>query len=113
MTRYRIREDQSGVSIDLAEVGGSPDELLSAFEECASGQCSCPTYQFEKLASMDVHRNEDQIALLLESRYGTRFDPSAIAACLDHTVNRIEGRTSLDDATQIREPSSSEEDGRP
>jgi hypothetical protein len=110
MTRYRIREEQSGVSIDLTEVSGRQDELLNAFEDCASGQCSCPTDQFEKLASMDVHRNEDQIALRLESRYGTRFDPSAIAACLDHTVDRIP--TVADDATQIHEPSSSEVDGR-
>ena len=93
MTRYQIREEQSGVSIDLTDVGGHHDALLNAFEDCATGQCSCPTDQFEKLASIDVQRYEDQIALHLESRDGARFDPSAIAACLDHTVNRIEGRT--------------------
>ena len=93
MTRYRIREEQSAVSIDLTEVGGRQDEFLSAFAECASGQCSCPTDQFEKLASMDVHQGEDQIALRLNSKHGTRFDSSEIAACLDHTVNMIEGRT--------------------
>jgi hypothetical protein len=67
MTRYRIRDEQSAVSIDLTEVGGRQDEFLNAFAECASGQCSCPTDQFEKLASMDVHHGEDQIALRLNS----------------------------------------------
>jgi hypothetical protein len=42
---------------------------------------------------MDIHRGEDQIALRLESKYGTRFEASEIAACLDHTMNMIEGRT--------------------
>jgi hypothetical protein len=93
MTRYQIREKQSAVSIDLTDVGGHHDELLNAFEDYATGQCSCPTDQFEKLASMDVQRNAEQIVVRLESREGARFDPSAIAACLDHTVNRIEGRT--------------------
>ena len=93
MTRYQIREEQSGVSIDLTDACGHGDELLDAFEDCATGQCSCPTDQFEKLAAIDVQRYEDQIALHLESRDGARFDPSAIAACLDHTVNRVEGRT--------------------
>jgi hypothetical protein len=93
MTRYGIRDEQSAVSIDLTEVGGRQDEFLNAFAECASGQCSCPTDQFEKLASMKVHHGEDQIALRLNSKHGTRFDASDIAACLDHTVNKIEGRT--------------------
>jgi hypothetical protein len=93
MTRYRIREEQSAVSIELTEVGGRQDEFLNAFAGCASGQCSCPTDQFGKLASMDIHRGEDQIALRLESKYGTRFEASEIAACLDHTMTMIEGRT--------------------
>jgi hypothetical protein len=93
MTRYRIRDEQSAVSIDLTEVGGRQDELLNAFADCASGQCSCPTDQFEKLASIDVHHDEDQITLRLNSKHSTRLDSSEIAACLDHTVNKIEGRT--------------------
>ena len=42
---------------------------------------------------MDVHQSEDQIALRLNSKHGTRLDSSDIAACLDHTVNKIESRT--------------------
>ena len=93
MTRYRIRNEHSALSIDLTEVGGRQDEFLSAFAECWSGQRSCPTDQFEKLASMDVHQSEDQIALRLNSKHGTRLDSSDIAACVDHTVNKIESRT--------------------
>jgi hypothetical protein len=42
---------------------------------------------------MDAHHGEDQIALRLYSKHGTRFDASDIAACLVHTMNKIEGRT--------------------
>jgi hypothetical protein len=93
MTHYRIREEQSAISIVLTEVGGRQDEFLNAFADCASGQCSCPTDQFEKVGSMDIHPGEDQIALRLNAKHGTRFDSSEIAACLDQTVNMIEGRT--------------------
>jgi len=37
MTRYRIRDEQSAVSIDLTEVGGRRDELLNVFAEPALG----------------------------------------------------------------------------
>ena len=59
-----------------------------------------PTDQFETLASMEVHHGEDQIALRLSAKHGTRFDASDIAACLDHTVNKIEGRTLVPPSTR-------------
>jgi hypothetical protein len=65
--------------------------LLDAFGECRAGRCSCPTDEYEKLAGMDVRVDQDRITLRLEAKPEEALDPSAIAACLDHTVSKIEG----------------------
>ena len=54
MPKYRIREEGTAVAIELTEVEGKQEELLQAFGECQSGQCSCPTDQYEKLGAMQV-----------------------------------------------------------
>ena len=90
MARYRISRDASAVAIELTEVGGQSEQLIDAFAECAEGRCSCPTAEYEKLASLDVRPGEDEIALRLESKPGTTFDTAEIANCLDHTIGKIE-----------------------
>ncbi len=86
MARYRITESQSAVSIELTEVAGKQEELLSAFGACQAGQCSCPTDEYQKLAGMDVQQGEDDIRLKLQPKLGEKFDLSEIAACLDYTT---------------------------
>ena len=43
MTSYKITPAEEGLAIDISGVGDKQEQLLSAFGECASGQCSCPT----------------------------------------------------------------------
>jgi hypothetical protein len=43
--------------IELTEVGGQQDDLLAAFAECQSGRCSCPTEEYQKVASMEVQQH--------------------------------------------------------
>jgi len=52
MARYRIDDEDASVSIEVTDVAGQ--ELFEAFRECQAGQCSCPTDEYQKLASMDV-----------------------------------------------------------
>ena len=54
MARYRIDDEDASVSIEVTDVAGQEQELLEAFAECQAGQCSCPTDEYQKLASMDV-----------------------------------------------------------
>lgn len=89
MARYRIDEKDSTISIEVAEVGGHQDQLMQAFGECQSGQCSCPTDEYEKLASMEVEQVEDLIRLRLEPKPGEKFDTSEIAACLEYTTAKV------------------------
>lgn len=90
MARYRIDKDAAIVSIELTEVAGHDAELIEAFGECQQGRCSCPTDEYEKVATMDVRSDGDRIAIRLEAKPGQRFDTSAIAACLDYTVAKVE-----------------------
>jgi hypothetical protein len=83
MARYHIRKDRNEVSMELTEVGHER-VFLEAFGECQEGRCSCPTDEYQKVALIDVHAREDQIAIRLKAKPGQDFDASEIAACLDH-----------------------------
>ena len=92
MARYRMTEDaESAVLIEVSEVAGKQEELLNAFASCQAGQCSCPTREYEKLDSMAIATDGDQVRLRLEPRDGERFDLSEIAACLDYTTSSSTG----------------------
>ena len=93
MPEYRIREEDAAVSIELADVQGKQDELLQAFRECQTGQCSCPTDQYEKVAAMQLDSDEHQITIRLHPLAGERFDTGEIAACLDYTIAQTEKPT--------------------
>ena len=66
MPQYSISNDASTVSIELTGVGGREKELLEAFQECQQGTCTCPTDQYQNVASMTVNANESRIAVHLE-----------------------------------------------
>ena len=89
MARYRIKEEASTVSIEVAEVGGRQEQLMRAFADCQAGHCTCPTDEYEKLASLKVEQDEDLIRLRLEPKVGEKLDTSEIAACLDYTTAKV------------------------
>ncbi len=89
MTRYRIQEEESAISIEVAEVGGRQEQLLEAFGECQAAQCSCPTNEYQKLASMQVEQTSDAIRIRLETKPGEKLDNSEISACLDYTTANL------------------------
>jgi hypothetical protein len=89
IARYRIEDDGPAVSIEVTEAGGRQDELVEAFGECQAGQCTCPTDEYEKLASMEVEQAGDLIRIRLQPQPGEKIDTSEIAACLDYTTARV------------------------
>jgi hypothetical protein len=74
MARYRIDDEDPSVSIEVTDVAGQEQELLEAFGECQAGQCSCPTDEYQKLASMDVQHTRDAIRIRLEPKAGQVLD---------------------------------------
>ena len=93
MAKYELHEDAAAVSIEVSGVGSDLEEqkLLEAFDDCRSGRCSCPTDQYDKLASMDVDRAEDSITLRLEPTPGARLDTTELQTCLEHTIGKGQG----------------------
>lgn len=89
MARYEVEEKASTVSIEVSDVSGQEHQLLQAFGECQSGQCSCPTDEYAKLASMKVEQFGDRILIQLEPKPGERLDITEIAACLDYTTDKV------------------------
>ena len=90
MARYRIQDDESAVSVEVTEVGANAQKLLRALRECQAGQCSCPTDEYQKLASMDIQLAGDVISLRLEAKPRETFGTSEIAACLDYTTKQLD-----------------------
>jgi hypothetical protein len=92
VARYQITTSAtSAVAIEVADLGGQHDRVLSAVASCQSGQCSCPTDEYRKLESMSIAVGEDDITLRLEPKEGEAFDFSEIAACLDYTTTQVTG----------------------
>ena len=91
MTSYQITPTATGVTIELTGVGDRQPQLLEAFEECQAGRCSCPTTEYDKVATMDVEPAEDLLAIRLQALPDRTFDPGQIAACVDHTVDKAGG----------------------
>lgn len=88
MADFAIREERPGLAIEIIGAGETQEELLRAFGECRSGTCSCPTGQYEQLASMDVSSDAGVIRLRLRPKSGLRLDSAEIAACLTHVIDQ-------------------------
>ena len=89
MTQYEITDESPAVSIELTEVAGHQEELLEAFQECQEGICSCPTDEYQNVASMTVAADETRIAIRIEAKPGAKLDVSEIESCLDYTIGRV------------------------
>lgn len=93
MAKYELHEDAARVSIEVSGVDGERQEreLLEAFDECRGGRCTCPTDQYDKLASMQVEHGDRAITLKLEPKPGARFDTTELQTCLEHTIGKARG----------------------
>ncbi|HEX8939469.1 MAG TPA: hypothetical protein VF763_04840 [Candidatus Limnocylindrales bacterium] len=91
MTSYRITPAEQGLAIEIEGVGARQEQLLTAFGECAAGQCSCPTDEYQKVEAMEVVPADDAISIRLAARPGTSFDTGEIERCLDYTVEQAKG----------------------
>ena len=86
MARYRIDDVDASVAIEVTDVAGEEQQLLEALGECQAGRCSCPTGEYQKLASMEVQQTGDVVRIRLEPKAGQVLDTGQIAACLDYTT---------------------------
>jgi hypothetical protein len=90
MTRYTTEPDDTGLTVQLQDVGADRDRLLGAFQECREGRCDCSTDEYDKLESLSVDDQPDAVTVRLDTKPGQTLDLADIDACLRHTVDKAE-----------------------
>lgn len=88
--KYSIDQTTDGLHVNASVPAEQQAKLLEEFGKCAAGSCSCPSTQYEKLASIDVKQTADGVSVDLKAKSGEVIDGDDIARCLDHTANLID-----------------------
>jgi len=90
--KYQIEKQPSGIEIEVSEISGKERLVLEAFRECKEGRCTCPTQEYEKLDSLEIHESAGTIYLRLRAKQGAEFDRGEIQRCLEHTEEHVKSR---------------------
>ena len=87
--KYSVDQTSDGLRVYAAVPPEQQAKLLEEFGKCAAGTCSCPSTQYDKLASIDVKQTPDGVSVDLKAKSGESIDQDDIARCLNHTANLI------------------------
>ena len=87
--KHIVKTDSDGLTIEISEIAEKKGQLLSEFQACREGRCSCPTDEYMKLESLEITARTGMISLKLKSKTGQVFDSSEIEKCLDHTESKL------------------------
>lgn len=90
--KYSVQGDGAKVTITVEGVGSKQADLLKEFTECAEGRCSCPTTQYEKVASMRIAPGKDRVSITLTAKAGETIEHGDINTCFEHTTRKVAGR---------------------
>lgn len=88
--KYQVDQTLDGLKIQASVAPEQQAKLLEEFGKCASGTCSCPSKQYEKLASINVSQGTAGVNVELKAKPGENIDIEDIKRCLDHTANHLE-----------------------
>lgn len=87
--KYSVDQTSEGLRVNAAVPQEQQAKLLEEFGKCAAGTCSCPSTQYDKLASIDVKQTPDGVSVDLKAKSGETIDQDDIARCLNRTANLI------------------------
>lgn len=87
---YQLESMPEVLTIVVHAEGRNIRQILSRFEDCKNGRCSCPTEEYKKLEKMDMNVQDNQITLKLKPRVNTIFDIDEIKKCLEFTITQEE-----------------------
>lgn len=88
--KYSVDQNGDGLRVNAAVPAEQQVKLLEEFGKCAAGTCSCPSTQYEKLASIDVKQTADGVSVDLKAKLGEVIDGDDIKKCLDFTAGLVE-----------------------
>ncbi|WP_298827169.1 hypothetical protein [uncultured Piscinibacter sp.] len=86
---HTVEKTESGLRITAVVDTDKQAALLEAFSKCASGTCSCPTPQYDKLQAMDVQARHGVVSVELTAKPGEVIDTADVEHCLDHTAKQL------------------------
>ena len=84
-----IKPDLEGLKVEVSEIAGKKEDLLSEFQACREGCCSCPTDEYAKLDALEIEDQAGKISLRLRAKPGREFDAAEIEKCLDHVQKKL------------------------
>ena len=88
--KYHVDRTLEGLTIQASVAPGQQARLLEEFGKCASGACSCPSTQYEKLEAINISQGTTGVSVELKAKSGEDIDVEDIKRCLDHTANELE-----------------------
>ena len=88
--KHVIKPDSEGLNVEVSDIAEQEEELLTEFQACQEGRCSCPTDEYEKLASLEIARSVGKISLRLKAKAGHEFDRAEIEKCLHHAEKKLD-----------------------
>lgn len=84
-----IKPDPQGLTVEVTEIEGQQEWLLTEFQACRDGRCSCPTDEYAKLETLEIDESSASIRLRLKAKAGQAFDQGEIERCLEHTAGKV------------------------
>ncbi len=87
--RYQVDPTGDGLKVEASVAPEQQAKLLEELGKCASGTCSCPSTQYDKLASINVSPGAAGVSVELKAKSGERLDIEDVRRCLDHTADQL------------------------
>ena len=87
--KYAIKTKPQGLEIKVEGLGDKQREVLESLQECATGKCSCPTNQYEKLEAIEISPGAESVSIELKAKPGETIRQSDIKRCLEYTANQV------------------------
>lgn len=88
--KHTIKLNSEGLTIEVFDIAGKEEQLLDEFQACKDGRCDCPTEEYGKLDTLEIHDSAGKIGLQLKAKSGRVLDESEIEKCLDHTKRKLD-----------------------
>lgn len=83
MRELKTEQVPGRVRVDLIGVGDDKAALLDTLGGCADGSCACSTTEFEKVESLQISSDADNITLDIAVKPGQTIDERCINDCID------------------------------
>jgi len=89
LVKRTIKPNAHGLTVEVSEIEGKEEHLLTEFQACQEGLCSCPSDEYDKLESLEVDHSAGKIHLRLSAKSGHTLDKAEIEKCLDHAETTL------------------------